>query len=213
VDLRVSSQPAADAAAWIARRLRDTVRRRSFATLAVSGGSTAPPMFEALLEHDVPWGSVTVWQVDERVAPDGDPDRNVEQLRDLPAKVRAMPVTSRDLRAAARRYASGLPERFDLVHLGIGPDGHTASWPPGTDIALSSRAVEVTGPFNGRRRMTLTRRVVNAARARLVLTIGGDKADAVARWQEGDPTLPISLVRRTGTIGYVDPAAVERWAQ
>jgi 6-phosphogluconolactonase/glucosamine-6-phosphate isomerase/deaminase len=213
VEVRVSSEPAVDAATWMARRLRDSVRRRSAATLAVSGGSTAPPLFGALLDHDVPWSSITIWQVDERVAPDGHTDRNVEQLHDLPATVRAMPVTSSDLRAAARRYAGTLPERFDLVHLGIGPDGHTASWPPGTEIARSTRPVEVTDVFNGRRRMTLTRVVVNAARARVVLTTGSDKADVVARWRDGDRTLPISLVTRTGTVAFVDPAAAGRAAQ
>jgi 6-phosphogluconolactonase/glucosamine-6-phosphate isomerase/deaminase len=207
MEVHVSPRPAVDAAGWIARRIRDAVRRRSEATLAVSGGSTAPPLFDALLAHDVPWPSVTVWQVDERVAPDGDPDRNVEQLRALPAIVRAMPVTAKDLRAAARRYAASLPARFDVVHLGVGSDGHTASWPPGRHVGESTRPVEVTDTFNGRRRMTLTRDVVNAARARVVLTTGASKADVVARWQAGDATLPVSLVRRGGTIAFLDPGA------
>jgi 6-phosphogluconolactonase/glucosamine-6-phosphate isomerase/deaminase len=213
MEVHVSPRPAADAAAWLARRIRDAVRRRSAATLAVSGGSTAPPLFEALLEHDLPWPSVTIWQVDERVAPDGDPDRNVDQLSVLPARVRAMPVTSKDLRSAARRYAASLPDRFDVVHLGIGSDGHTASWPPGSHVGESARPVEVTDTFNGRRRMTLTRGVVNAARARVVLTTGASKADVVARWQAGDATLPVSLVRRGGTVAFLDPGAAGRLAQ
>ncbi len=195
------------AAAWIARRLTDAVRRRGGASLAVSGGSTAPAMLEALAAIALPWDVVTVWQVDERVAPDGHRDRNALQLAGFPAHVRAMPVTSLDLRAAARRYAATLPERFDVVHLGIGDDGHTASWPPGDAVVDSERLVELTGEFNGRRRMTLTPPVVNGARARLVLVTGAAKAAVVARWLRRDPSLPIDRVRRTGTIVVVDPAA------
>lgn len=175
--------------------------------MAVSGGSSAPPMFEAMLTCDVPWDRVTMWQVDERVAPDGDPDRNAGQLADLPCRVRLMPVTSKDLTAAARRYGSTLPDRLDVVHLGLGDDGHTASWPPGDDVVDSTRACEVTAPFNGRRRMTLTPPVVNGARSRVVLTFGASKAAMVQRWLLRDPALPIDRVRRSGTWAFLDHAA------
>jgi 6-phosphogluconolactonase/glucosamine-6-phosphate isomerase/deaminase len=208
VELRVSDAPAASAGVWLARRLRDAVRRRGSATLAVSGGSSAPPMFDALLGEDVPWQHITVWQVDERIAPDGDPGRNAGQLDLIPASVKLMPVTASDLRAAARRYGAGLPERFDVVHLGLGDDGHTASWPPGDGVVDSDRPCELVGDFNGFRRMTLTPSVVNRARSRLMLTFGRSKAPMVARWMLRDPDLPVDRLRRSGTWVFVDDAAV-----
>ena len=211
MDLRVTDEPERAAATVIARRLRDAYRRRGEATLALSGGSTAPAMIDALLADRVPWDALTVWQVDERVAPDGDVDRNALQLTGLPCAVRLMPVTATDLHAAAGRYARSLPERFDLVHLGVGDDGHTASWPPGNRQVLGSgRRVELVPPFNGRRRMTLTPPVVNAARARVVLATGAVKRPVIARWLGGDRSLPITSVKRTATVVYLDPLAAPR---
>lgn len=208
MQIRVSVDPTSEAAASIARRVRIAVRRRGSAALALSGGSTAPAMIAALLAFDLPWESLTAWQVDERVAPDGHADRNALQLRTLPCAVRLMPVTASDLRAAAARYARSLPERFDVVHLGVGDDGHTASWPPGdTQVIASERAVEVVGEFRGRPRMTLTPRVVNAARSRVVLATGSGKRDVLRRWIAGDRTLPVSVVRRRDTVLFLDPAA------
>jgi 6-phosphogluconolactonase/glucosamine-6-phosphate isomerase/deaminase len=208
VDIIVAPEPAALAAGRIAHRLRDAVRRRGVASVALSGGSTAPAMISALLLDVVPWDRVTVWQVDERVAPDGDAARNVNHLDEIPCRVRPMPVTARDLRAGALRYASSLPDRFDVVHLGIGSDGHTASWPPG-DLAVveSSRSVELVADFHGLDRMTLTRRVVNRARRRIVLATGGSKRPVVERWLLLDRTLPISAVRRSGTQVFLDTSA------
>jgi 6-phosphogluconolactonase/glucosamine-6-phosphate isomerase/deaminase len=203
----VTDDPPADAGRWLARRLRADVGRRGSASLAVSGGSSAPPMFAELLEHDVPWERVEVWQVDERVAPDGHPARNALQLADLPCRVHSMPVTGDDLGADARRYAAGLPDRFDVVHLGLGDDGHTASWPPGDTVVDSPLGCDVVGEFNGFRRMTLTPSVVNGARSRLVLTYGSSKAPAVQRWLLGDRSLPVARLRRTGTWVMLDPAA------
>lgn len=210
MDIRVSDDPSAAAAAWMARRVRDSVRRRGEALIAVSGGSTAPPLFTALLQHDVPWDRVTIWQVDERVAPEGDPERNAIQLTAVPGRLRLMPVTAKDLRAAARRYGAGLPQRFDLVHLGLGDDGHTASWPPGHPVVDSEQPCEAIGEFNGFERMTLTPRVVNAARSRLMLTLGASKAEMVERWMLRDPSLPVDRVRRSGTIAFLDPDAAAR---
>jgi 6-phosphogluconolactonase/glucosamine-6-phosphate isomerase/deaminase len=164
-------------------------------------------MFDVLLAEDVPWEHIAVWQVDERIAPDGHPDRNAGQLADFPCRVELMPVTDDDLHAAALRYGAVLPECFDVVHLGLGDDGHTASWPPGDPVVDSERPCEVIGEFNGFRRMTLTPQVVNAAQARLVLTYGASKAPMVRRWLSGDVELPVSRVRRDDTWVLLDPAA------
>jgi len=164
-------------------------------------------MFDELVRLDVPWGDTTVWQVDERVAPDGHRERNAGQLAAFPCRVRPMPVTAKDLVAAARRYGSGLPERFDIVHLGLGDDGHTASWPPQHPVLDSERSCEVIGEFNGFRRMTLTPPVVNAARSRLMLTYGTSKALMVQRWLLRDPALPVSRLRRASTWVFLDAAA------
>jgi 6-phosphogluconolactonase/glucosamine-6-phosphate isomerase/deaminase len=164
-------------------------------------------MFEVLLSEDVPWEHVAVWQVDERIAPDGHPERNAGQLADFPCRVEAMPVTADDLDAAARRYASGLPECFDVVHLGLGDDGHTASWPPGDPVVDSDRSCEVIDEFNGFERMTLTPPVVNGARARLMLTFGASKAPMMRRWLLSDASLPVSRLRRSDTWVMLDPAA------
>lgn len=208
MEIRVSEQPAVAAADSIARRLRAAVRLRGAGSLALSGGSTAPAMIAALVEQSLDWHAVTVWQVDERVAPDGDPDRNALQLAGLPCTVRLMPVTAGDLRASAARYARRLPERFDVVHLGVGDDGHTASWPPGDESVLASqRPVEVVGPFNGRLRMTLTPPVVNAARGRVVLATGAAKRPVVERWLLADRRLPVTAVRRSSTVAFLDFAA------
>jgi 6-phosphogluconolactonase/glucosamine-6-phosphate isomerase/deaminase len=211
VDIVVSSDPAAATAELIAYRLRDAVRRRGSASVALSGGSTAPPMIAALARAHVPWSSVTVFQVDERVAPDGDPERNAEQLtplRGLARDVLAMPVTEPDLRAAADRYGESLPPQFDVVHLGLGTDGHTASWPPGDpDVWTSPAAVELVADFHGWPRMTLTRRIVNGSRTRVVLAVGAEKRPVVERWLLEDQALPISAVSRTSTYVFLDDAA------
>ncbi len=119
-----------------------------------------------------------------------------------------MPVTASDRRAAARRYATGLPERFDVVHLGVGADGHTASWPPDEpQVRDSERPVEIVDEFNGWPRMTLTRRVVNGARARVVLATGAEKRPVIERWLLEDPTLPVSHLRSSWTSVFLDVAA------
>lgn len=181
-------------------------------TLAVSGGETPRAMFAALQGH-MPWEHVTIYQVDERVAPDGDADRNLTHLlRSLPpegaATVRAMPVTALDLEAAAMRYAADLPETLDLAHLGIGSDGHTASLIPGDPVLdIIDRDVAVTGLYQGRRRMTLTYPALNRARKVLWLVAGEGKADALARLRAGDRTIPAGRVATTQALILTDRAA------
>ncbi len=210
MEVRIEDEPAAWAARSIGRRLAAALRGGRRAQVAVSGGSSAPVLLSALASLDLPWDRVDVWQVDERVAPDGHPDRNANQLAAFPGRHHLMPVTARDLRRAAARYAAALPERLDVVHLGMGPDGHTASWPPGDPVVDSTKPVDMCGEFNGRVRMTLTPPVVNAARGRVVLITGAEKAPAVAAWLKQHPLgarLPISRVARSGTVVVLDTAA------
>lgn len=200
----IDPQAAETAAERIAHLLRDALRARGRATLAVSRGDV---LLAALVTRDLPWADVAVWQVDERVAPDGDEARNALQLAGFPADVHLMPVTAPDLAAAADDYARTLPARFDVVHLGIGPDGHTASWPPGDPVIDATVPVALSRPYQGLVRMTLTPPVIDAARARLVLATGDTKAAVVARWLRGDATLPIARVPDVGTTAVLDPAA------
>jgi len=216
MDVRVApdaASAATEAAGWVAHHLRNAVVRRGAATLAVSGGTTPAAMFTALAALDVPWEQLTVFQVDERVAPDGDPARNASLLDLLPLHgnhVRLMPVTEADLAAAAGRYAALLPDRLDIVHLGLGDDGHTASWPPGDSVVDSTDLVALSGEYRGHVRMTLTPLAVNAARHRLVLAAGPDKAVPMERWLLGDPDVPVHLVRRSDTVVVIDQAAATR---
>jgi 6-phosphogluconolactonase len=204
----IDDDPAERAAREVVRCLVDAIEQRGRAALAVSGGSTGPRLLQALARADLPWDDIGIWQVDERVAPEGDPDRNANQLDDVPGEVHLMPVTAPNLQRAAAAYAAELPDRFDVVHLGMGADGHTASWPPGDPVIRSTRPVDLSGEYQGRVRMTLTPPVIDAARARVVLVTGADKAAPVARWLEGPAHgLPIERVPAAGTVVVLDPAA------
>jgi 6-phosphogluconolactonase/glucosamine-6-phosphate isomerase/deaminase len=207
-DVNVVVEAAAvDAAAnEIARRLLDAIATRGRASFAVSRGEELLRALAAA-DTDVPWEDVGVWQVDERVAPDGDPERNAVQLDGFPADVHLMPVTAPDLAAATADYAATLPDRFDVIHLGVGPDGHTASWPPGDPVIEASAPVGLSREYQGRVRMTLTPPVIDAARARVILVTGDAKAAIVARWLGGDDTLPVARVPDAGTTVVLDPAA------
>ena len=138
--------------------------------------------------------------MDERIAPDGDPDRNLTQLvTSLPdpalERVRPMQVTRRDPELAAGLYAAELPDPLDLVHLGLGPDGHTASLVPGDPVLeVADRRVATTGEYQGRRRMTLTYPALNAARRILWLVTGADKVEALAKLRAGDRSIPAGRV-------------------
>lgn len=177
-------------------------------SLAVSGGSTPGAMFRLLAARDdVPWGGVGVWQVDERFAPPG-PDRNAAFLDSgLPGKVafHAMDVDATDADAAAAAYARGLPERFDLVHLGLGADGHTASLVPGDPTAaVRDRDVVVTAPYRGYRRMTITAPVIERAGLVLFLVTGADKRGALELLRAGDPSIPAGALRLAGAVVVAD---------
>jgi 6-phosphogluconolactonase len=176
------------AAATIAGDARAAIAARGCFALAVSGGHTPWIMLRALAGEDIPWAGVHVCQVDERVAPDGHPDRNLTHLRESllqhaplrPEQIHAMPVETADLQAAAAQYAlalreiAGSPPVLDLVHLGLGPDGHTASLVPGDAVLdVTDADVAPTGVYQGRRRITLTYPMLNRARRVLWVVTGG----------------------------------------
>lgn len=211
---------AADA---IATTIDEAITARGRATLAVSGGTSAAPLLGALVGIASRWSGVDLFQVDERVAPDGHSARNlglVETylLGQLPGegpRVHPMPVTVGDLPAGAQDYGralvkvAGAPPVLDVVHLGLGADGHTASLLPGelTGRTVTSRPVVLTGPYQGRRRMTLSLPVLSAARRVVWLVRGPDKADAVRRLVDGDDTIPAGTVARSQAVLFVDRAA------
>ena len=195
---------------------------RGGATLALSGGRTPQNVFERLAQLELPWDRIAVFQVDERIAPANHADRNRTQaaaafrapIERHPESFRWMPVEERDLDAAARRYAdalraaAGSPPALGTVHLGLGADGHTASLFPGSPlVAERKRDVVVTEPHLGRRRMTLTLRVLNRARRILWLVTGADKRTALAGLVAGDARVVGSRVRRDGALVLADAEA------
>jgi 6-phosphogluconolactonase len=217
IERHPTEQLAAAAAAHVAARLRDAAAARGRATLAVSGGSTPARMFEALADADVPWDRVHLFQVDERVAPFGHRDRNLTDLvahllcrgRIPAANVHAMPVATADSEAAAVRYAGELPDAFDVIHLGIGDDGHTASLVPGDPVReVRDRLVALSQPYQGRVRMTLTYPVLDAAREVVWLVSGASKAPALAGALRGDPALPASHVAAADAVVFADDEAL-----
>jgi 6-phosphogluconolactonase len=200
------------AAELVAAHARAAVADHGRFTFAVSGGKTPWAMFARLAKEEVPWKSVVVFQVDERVAPEGDPDRNLthlnQSLGDAPAQVLAMPVNDSDLEAAARSYAEELPDRFDLVHLGLGPDGHTASLIPGDPVLeVSDRLVALTSVYQGHRRMTLTYPALGRADEVMWLISGEDKREPLTRLLAGDTTIPAGRVEAKHSTILADSAA------
>jgi 6-phosphogluconolactonase len=210
------------AAEIIAAEARTAVKARGRFIVAVSGGHTPWQMLRALANEDVPWEGVSVVQVDERVAPAGDPDRNLTHLYEslvehAPLRreqIYAMPVEAPDLESAAERYAetlkkiAGSPPVLDLAHLGLGPDGHTASLVPGDPVLnVTDRDVALTGVYQGRRRMTLTYPILNRARRILWLVTGKDKVSALARLREGDRSIPAGRIRQDQALVLADSAA------
>lgn len=204
---------AARAAEVLAETARERASSAGRCAIAVSGGRTPWAMFRAVADDHVPWHAVEIFQVDERVAPDGDADRNLTHLLDaLPAaardRVRPMPVGDDDLALAARSYADSLPPRFDLIHLGLGPDGHTASLVPGDPVLdVADRDVATTEPYQGHRRMTLTFPAIDRAALVLWLVTGAEKVDAVERLRAHDPAIPAGRVRAATQRLLCDAAA------
>jgi 6-phosphogluconolactonase len=215
---------AATAAARLATELERALVSRPRAAIALSGGSTPWRVFELLADHPLPWARIDVHQVDERVAPAGDPARNLGYLRahlsdHVPAVVHPMPVDVPDpadvagLRAAADAYARTLPDSFDVIHLGLGDDGHTASLVPGDPVLHErERLVAVTEPYRGHRRMTLTLPVLDRARCVVWIVSGASKHDPLTRLLADDRSIPAGQVRAHRQLVITDQAAVEHAA-
>jgi 6-phosphogluconolactonase len=228
--MRIDALADADAvaragAAFTAAEARTAVAERGRFIVAMSGGRTPWVMLRALADEQVPWAAVHVVQVDERVAPDGDPDRNLTHLREVllahcplqPEQVHAMPVESVDLEAASGQYAqtlrqiAGSPAVLDLAHLGLGPDGHTASLVPGDPVLdVTDADVALTGLYQGRRRMTLTYPMLNRSRRILWLVTGGEKAEMLARLSAGDQSIPAGRISRPQAVVLADHEAAAR---
>jgi 6-phosphogluconolactonase len=217
-----SAAVARNAAEIIAAEARAAVAERGRFVMAVSGGHTPWQMLRALANEDVPWENLHVAQVDERVARAGDPDRNLTHLRESllehaplsPEQIHAMPVEASDLEAAAKRYAltlreiAGTPPVLDLAHLGLGPDGHTASLVPGDPVLnVTDSDVALTGVYQERRRMTLTYPMLNRSRRILWLVTGSDKVAALQRLRDGDRSIPAGRIRQDQALVLADSAA------
>ena len=215
------------AAEFIAAEARTAVAARGRFVIAVSGGHTPWVMLRNLATEDVPWKQMHVVQVDERIAPSGDPDRNLTHLREsllahapLPTEnIHPMPVEASDLEAAARQYAStlerlaGSPPVLDLAHLGVGPDGHTASLVPGDPVlTVMNTDVALTGVYMGRRRMTLTYPILNRSRRILFLVTGKEKVEMLPRLLAADNSIPSGRICQDNTVILADRDAAVRAA-
>jgi 6-phosphogluconolactonase len=223
-DEKKTAQAAAKA---IAAEARAAVIARGRFVFAVSGGHTPWIMLGALADEELPWQSIHLVQVDERVAPAGHTDRNLTHLREslvdhsaIPTDhIHAMRVEAKDLEAAASEYASllshiaGSPPKLDLVHLGLGPDGHTASLVPEDPVlTIADRDVAVTGMYQGRSRMTLTYPIINRARKILWLVTGAEKSRPLLRLNQGDVSIPAGRISRHQAVIFADVAATKSYA-
>jgi 6-phosphogluconolactonase len=228
--MRIEALADADAvaragAALTAAEARTAVAARGRFIVAFSGGHTPWQMLRALADEEVPWPGVHVVQVDERVAPAGDPDRNLTHLRESllahcplrPEQIHPMPVEAADLEAASRRYAltleaiAGAPAVLDLAHLGLGPDGHTASLVPGDPVLdVTDADVALTGVYQGRRRMSLTYPALNRARRVVWLITGREKADMLERLCRGDRSIPAGRIDQHQALVLADHEAAAR---
>jgi 6-phosphogluconolactonase len=214
-------QAAEAAAAFLGERIAEAVAARGRCTIALSGGRTPWSALERLESLHPPWSALEVFQVDERVVDDQDPRRNATRLRSIlvgpgrlaEAHFHPMPVEA-PLDAAARRYqdalsaSAGAPPILDVVQLGLGADGHTASLVPGDPLCeVTDAEVGLSGPYDGTVRMSLTFPAINRARAVLWLVTGADKRLALARLLGRDPAIPAARVEGQHATLITDRAA------
>lgn len=213
-DEKAASRRAAELIAAVGA---EAAAERGRFAFAMSGGRSPWAMLAILGElEEMPWEKTELFQVDERIAAPGDQDRNLTHMvlglsmAHQPA-LRPMPVTQRDLDAAAREYEASLPDHLDLVHLGLGPDGHTASLVPSDPVLdVTDRRVALTAePYQDHRRMTLTYPALNAARRIVWLVTGPDKREPLARLLAGDESIPAGRVRNEAMVVVADEAAAD----
>lgn len=210
------------ASAIVAVEARAALTLRGRFVLAVSGGKTPWLMFRDLADEQIDWNYVHLVQVDERIAPAGHPDRNLTHLQESllshvpipPENVHAMPVEATEIQAAAKAYAqtlsliAGSPPVLDLVHLGLGPDGHAASLIPGDPVLnINQTDVALTGEYQGRRRMTLTYPIINRSRRILWLISGGDKAVRLKQLVDADRSIPAGRISHDQALVLAESAA------
>ena len=220
-----AAEVALAAARYLASVSRDAVAAQGKFVVALSGGNTPWLMLNALAQEHVPWTATHLLQVDERVVPAGNPNRNLTHLRQIllertplrPEQIQDMPVDHRDLEAAAEQYAqtvadfAGIPPQIDLIHLGLGADGHTASLVPGDPVLdKTDTDVAITNVYQGARRMTLTYPILNRARRRLWVVTGKEKTDALARLQARDLSIPAGRDRPDRAVIFADRDAADR---
>jgi 6-phosphogluconolactonase len=203
------------AASYVIGIAQQAVAEKGVFDFAVSGGKTPWAMFDELASLDMPWEHTIIYQVDERVAPVGDPDRNLtnllHSLGTARALVRPMPVNDVDLEGAVREYASILPARLDLVHLGLGPDGHTASLIPDDPVLdVDDQLITMTGPYQGHPRMTMTFLALALADQLLWLITGADKQGPLAKLLDGDTSIPAGRVTAAHSLIMADRSATAR---
>ncbi len=213
------------AAVVIAAQARAAVTARGVFTLAVSGGKTPWAMLKDLASEDVPWAHVHVFQIDERIAPEGDPDRNLTHLHEsllgnapIPKEnIHAMPVNAADPAEGAKEYERvlqeicGNPPTLDMAHLGLGPDGHTASLVPNDPVlGVTDRDVALTDPvhlYQDRRRMTLTYPMINRSRKILWLATGAAKIPMIVKLKAADHSIPGGRIDQANALLLTDTAA------
>ena len=187
-------------------------------SFAMSGGRSPWAMLAILGDlEEMPWRETELFQVDERVASPGSDDRNLTHMvlglsMDHQSALRPMPVTHRDLDEAAHEYETSLPERLDLVHLGLGPDGHTASLVPGDPVleVTDRRVAMTTNEYQGHRRMTLTYRALAEARQIVWLVTGEEKRGPLQQLLAADPSIPAGRVRNESMSIVADQSAAPR---
>jgi 6-phosphogluconolactonase len=218
IDLEVAGDEKAAArraAELIAEAGRAAVGQHNTFSLAMSGGRSPWAMLAILGElEEMPWAEAELFQVDERIASPGSEDRNLTHMvlglsMDHQAMLRPMPVTQRDLDGAARDYENTLPDPLDCVHLGLGPDGHTASLVPGDPVLdVTDRRVAITETaYQGHQRMTLTYPALATARKIVWLVTGPDKVEALSKLRAGDTSIPAGRVENDDMIIVADEAA------
>lgn len=217
-----SSEVAKEAALYIADRIRENIAKKGFFAMAMSGGRTPWEMIKHLATENLPWEKVFLFQVDERIAPDGHQDRNLTQLfntiqeTSLMTRLNIFPmhVIAEDLDEACEDYADHIRRitetgKLDLVHLGIGTDGHTASLIPGDSVLEThDREVALTdNPYQGRKRMTLTYPIINRAEKILWVVTGEEKAEMLSRLLHQDQTIPAGKIAQQQAILLTEESA------